>query len=54
MSDLDLARRIELERADAQRTLAQRVIDALKKDNVNTTYQAAYARAIKKLKDFLK
>lgn len=49
MLDSDLARQIELERRDAERSLAERVIAILKTDSVNITYRQAYKRIIKKV-----
>ena len=53
MLDSDLARRIELERKDAERTLLDRVIALLKAEGVNTAYRQAYKRAIKKIAEQL-
>lgn len=54
MGEADLARRIELERKDAERGLLERLMSILTDDGTNTAYTAAYKRAIKKLETFLK
>lgn len=50
----DLARRIHLERRDAERSLLQRLIELLETDHANHTYQQAYKRVLTKLAQTMK
>jgi hypothetical protein len=43
----DFLRRIELERADAERKLLERIESAFAAENVNGLYRAAFKRAVK-------
>lgn len=54
MSEADLARRIELERKDAERGALQRFLEVLKAEGTNAAYRSAYNRIIKKLENILK
>lgn len=53
MPEDSLARRIELERRDAERALLERVIAIFKADSVNGTYRQAYKRALKKITELI-